>query len=1572
MHKVFAGSAIALLAATIVMMDDEEDREWRSYQLQAEELREQKLAQELADLQSGAYTQDLQALRDAQADAEHDYQAKAEQIETLQSRLSELNGLVELLEREVKFQNAEVGVSRANRDIKVRDAAGEDQLDHDQTIFDAQQLAARNKLRELDIAKAERDAVKNELAALQADLNLAKDNLAAHQQEVERIEEQIRLLRPDALDDSGFGDWFVALKRDMKRWPIINGFNPEIKIIQDWLPDLKQQLGMARVARFDRCRSCHIHIDRFGSGNVPDFPGGSEDGGGYPNPFCSHPQPELYLTAASPHPLTDFGCTSCHEGDGSGTSFQTAEHTPSNPAQARDWKEEHGWHSNHFWEYPMHPANFVESGCLKCHHNVTELGVNEKYGPTAPKLVEGYELVKEYGCFGCHEINGYDGTQPIGPDLRLEPQTVAEAEKIAADPNQIAGRMRKVGPSLRHLASKTTSEFVKYWTENPKRFREHTRMPQFFGLTNQEDALAKELQPVELAGLTAYLMDRSEDLELMQPAQGYTPDAERGKTAFARRGCLACHQHDAPYFDGIDSEFGPNLTKVHQKIQPGPDGFNWLYTWLNNPELHHPRTKMPNLFLTPEGEGESYVDPAADIAAFLLQGGPGEFPAIVLPGVYVGIKPDEDFTTADAQSAGIESGQGVRIEQVLGGSPAERTTWVNADESDGKPALIIGDIIIDWNGSRVRDLAHFEELTSSLETGDQVTISRFRNGRFADVQLIASTPLEDLARLYLSKQATAEEVAATLEKGFFVRRRGKVNADGSVEFRFEPATARSIKGDEIELVHRENDGSALDEDERARRLLLYVGRRTISRYGCYGCHDIPGYEEARPIGTQLQDWGRKDTSKLAFEHVAEWLHHHGEPDRSSTHQRIADIVDESYAENASHQEKTAAYFYESLLHHERPGFLWQKLRQPRSYDHEKIGTKGWDERLRMPKFPFDENQIESIATFVLGLVADPPIEKYVYQPEGPAKARIEGEQLLAKYNCASCHMLDMEGFRFETDLKDLIGLTRTELVTWLGERSELLAAGDLLQPVLLNRTLTPEEGDYTPPQGISDLLAERLLDQATLEQQRAAAKLDPPSLDVFLQAYLAEVDAELAGQEVAANDPQELPSVLPELEAYYREFFGGISSLEARKAAVTSEQDNLEHLRTFLLNSEELLAGRLPGIQDITVELMPLLGSLVDPNVSDPDSAVAALQGWLDEYPEVLMADRIPAPDVPESVRRALQVKPPVPHSRSIESSEGSESITIHGLTFAAPDPEEEDPEFREYSFDLWENYEIGGRYKLTGVRGRYIFAETAVEEQIPPRGGDLAQWLVPRLADELLQGDRGKAWQASPPPLYKEGVKVQTPWLYQFLKEPEQLRYTTVLRMPRFNMSDEEAQALANYFAAVDGAPYPYQRIPERDNDYLVERSQEFHDTFPASDNTYLQESWLALNGPLCIKCHALGGRPYQSNDPQKDIRGPNLQRVAERMQPEWLHLWLYKPAAITPYTSMPSNFPKNQSQFPDLFGGQAKEQTEAIVDALINYHRMMETFGETAYVPPAAPDAGEAAEGEDDTTDTSPDAGG
>ena len=102
------------------------------------------------------------------------------------------------------------------------------------------------------------------------------------------------------------------------------------------------------------------------------------------------------------------------------------------------------------------------------------------------------------------------------------------------------------------------------------------------------------------------------------------------------------------------------------------------------------------------------------------------------------------------------------------------------------------------------------------------------------------------------------------------------------------------------------------------------------------------------------------------------------------------------------------YFLQSLNSHERHGFLWQKLRMPRSFDYETTRTKRYDERLRMPKFPFDEKEREAVMTFVLGLTNEAPASRYIYRPEPRQKAIVEGRHVLEKYNCAGCHILNMD------------------------------------------------------------------------------------------------------------------------------------------------------------------------------------------------------------------------------------------------------------------------------------------------------------------------------------------------------------------------------------------------------------------------------------------------------------------------------------------------------------------------------------------------------------------------------------
>jgi cbb3-type cytochrome oxidase cytochrome c subunit len=1272
LHVVSAVSAVALFGATMLMMRADYADEWRGIQKVATEAEAEKIDEDLLRLTSADFNTELERLQSEVKKGEDEVASANEKVAPVRAKVNELEGKFQYLSREAKFQNAKRGKAGADFDLRVRDDAPVDQLKQARAIFKAEDAKAEEMRVELEKLQDELDRNTKELAKLTKPRDDAVAALKKFRTELERLTKVKAKIAPEVKSEP-----VMAAKRWLMELPIIEGFNGPVRINQIWLPELTVVLGMKETARYDRCITCHVNIDKVKAGNVADYPHDphgislknykeyfrgkavtTDDGKtvtrktsrlrpdgsvvGYDHPFSTHPNPDLYLTASSPHPMQKFGCTSCHEGQGSGTSFQNASHSPNSPDIAEKWKQEYGYSFNHFWEMPMYPERLREASCLKCHHNVVELGVNPKFGASAPKLFKGYELIRQYGCFGCHEINGYAAGKPIGPDMRLEPQTEEEAERIAADPLAVAGTMRKVGPGLRHFAAKTTIGWAENWVEDPRRFRPDTRMPQFFHLTNQEDKQAKELQPVEIAGMVKFLFDKSETMKLEKWDASYTPDAERGKLLFAQRGCGACHSHDD--LPGNKADFGPNLTNAHQKISSA----EWLYTWLRDPTRHSSRTRMPNLYLEPETANGVTVDAAADIAAFLL---------------------------------------------------------VNRDDQ--------GKAIPGPDGKLVRD-----------EVGPK---------RFTPLQTDKEA-LNKLARLYLGKVMSTAKLEDTLKTG-------KYPESDAAAIR-----ASATKPDEIELI----DGPITDES-----LLRYVGRRTISRYGCYGCHDIPGFEKARPIGTGLFDWGRKDPTKLALEHIENYLHHHGEADGSSTAERaersrVNGINDNFQSAEERDRETAVGYFFDQLNHHGRAGFLWQKLRDPRSYDYKKIETKGYDERLRMPKFPFSESDIEAITTFVVGLVAEPPAEKYVYRPNPAAKARIEGEKLLTKYNCTGCHMVE---------LPKITGL--------------------------------PE--DLTP-------------------------------------------------YELADSDFQE-------------------------------------------------------GL-DLLLKL-----------------------------------------NKPRDARTNLSVPG------------GQKAISFHGMLFQRPNPDD-DPDDQAALYDLWEVISLDGKDQLLVPPNRIEIKTANLLSETAGRGGAFAEWLVEGSVKGQLgpKVDRGVAREMAPPTLYKEGIKVQTPWLYAFLKNPDRLRYTTVLRMPQFNMSNEEAGQLANYFAAVDNAAFPYQEIPQREPAYLEAREQAFPD--------YLHQAWGVITkspatGGVCAGCHAVGGRPFVGGG--KDVtRGPDLDRVYSRLQPDWLQLWMYNPKWITPYTRMPQNFTRNKDVFPELFGGKGEVQATGSRDALMNYFRLLEKEGKaTAAAPGEVPPA-------------------
>ncbi|WP_428306078.1 hypothetical protein [Lacipirellula sp.] len=937
-------------------------------------------------------------------------------------------------------------------------------------------------------AKEYRMSLEQVVSEVGAEKVVAAKELDAMKTELTRLDEQV------ALNTSNAGEWFTRL-------PILNAlYSGNVKIEQNWLPDLTINYNFSQVARFDRCITCHRGIAKTAPGTASDpmYPtlpeelrnltvqmmtpetqplagttlleaygmqlsptgiindgdvtvhfvmpesaaakAGIESGDvlqsiagsrvyspaeaderlltlvdwnkpvaislrrGLNHPFTSHPRLDLFLTDTSPHPLKDVGCTVCHDGQGSGTSFPWTSHTPNDAKEQNRWAQEYGWFDNHHWIFPMKPARFVESNCLKCHHDKGSLEPSQEFPePPAPKLVEGWSLVEEFGCFGCHEVNGWDSpTASVGPDVRLEPNYAEVAAAVLRSKNLSDGQ-RELAQQLRFQPSNN------------------------------------EIRLQLLSSIAAKPTPPGEDAE---GADEQTPEQQQASADLQRLSTLL-KDVEIP---GEYRKVGPSLRYIKSKVD-----YEWLYSWVRKPADFRPSTKMPQFFGLYEHLSE--VSDAAQLADS------ERFEAIEIRAIteyllnasdeFQYLSPPEGITEEPSaergkwvfesrgclachshdEFPGIASTQGPNLSRLGAKLNTEKGrrwlySWVKEPNRyharTVMPQLYL-DKIVEKNAQNqptgvVSDpAADVTAFLLSVPT-DWQPHDVPAAGQWTDKE---KNDLVDLAQLWLTSDAIPK-----------ARARKYLEGEG-----FAESQRAKLKTNERLLI-------GLNDQNRTERQLEFVARSTIGKYGCFGCHDIPGFEDAKPIGTALADWGRKETSKLAFENIHKFLETHGINPENPTHDAQA-IVDaeaskqtatmpegadghdaEHTAEGddaraASHGHLDPAtfsaddgYFVQSLNSHGRDGFIWQKLRYPRSYDYKTTRNKNFNERLRMPKFPFNDQQREAIITFVLGLVKEPPATKFLFNPNDRQRAIVDGRQVLERFNCGGCHTLKMEQWVF--------------------------------------------------------------------------------------------------------------------------------------------------------------------------------------------------------------------------------------------------------------------------------------------------------------------------------------------------------------------------------------------------------------------------------------------------------------------------------------------------------------------------------------------------------------------------------
>jgi hypothetical protein len=1300
---------------------------------------------------------------------------------------------------------------------------------------------------------------------LVSDLEIQVQNLKREQDRLLKLIEDSRARVTEAVNDLGavmadrdrqarqiaqkeYGFW-----SKFRAMPIMDAFASPYRIQQHTPDGLTIDYNFKYVQRVDRCATCHIFIERSGfskedlaklaaarhpdvAANDPSQPKAMKLNAADINVYANHPRLDLFVGSNSPHSAEKFGCTVCHSGQGGSTSFNFAYHFPDDgiryelkpvkkkvmkngkevtidalePVPVKEayslkegmegkrhrWEKDHGWmhdlHPNFLWEYPMLPQRFVESSCIKCHHQVTDL-ISTDGREQAPKLLKGYRLLRDNGCFACHEIHGWKGGQQVGPDMRLEPSpapdevTAQERAKMFADPSDPPGQLRKNGPGLRRVAEKSSPDWMEKWIRSPRSFRPETKMPHFFGQQNNHPTQLSDYQPgqsqlpkarqqghpdmsgfpdAEVRAMAYYLHKSSEShlglLRQVSELREKRPDLwalEMRRLESFRQISLARDEgtQKAPRRDEqVFSDDAP-VAQILRETTGDPAELAKLSAAdrdKREKEMEAKRTRLT------KDQLRMVLEYYADLTRMSRTGkalSDRPYPPPELANFQPDPKRGEKYFELKGCLA-CHSHEAVRDNF----KPADKDdpkakTYDDLHQAHFGPPLtgLREKLGFDKNADQARkwvyywltEPADYHPRTNMpnprLEPGERADIaawllqdrgnapapvkpdanSKVNNGVhppalwWDDVQ-VGKGDVDGLLKTYLQKALpTRADVDAAMGKGLLDVSYLRADADERI-FTFRPAPGSMA--------------AMFKEEESEQRKLYYLGKKSIGKYGCFSCHDIPGFEGAKPIGTPLNDWGKKDPERLAFDNVKKYLDEH---------------------------KKSYDPFYRHALEGHpgrRDGFLYQKLTEPRSYDYEKYGDRPWDDRLKMPQFRYahtyrlpgeaddafqkraaqeEHDAREAIMTFVLGLTAEPISRQHIYQPRDDRKYEVRGIQVLEKYNCVGCHTV--KPGVFETNLN-----TKTA-------------------------------------------------DGSTLEEQmqRQYGKTDPVPISTY---------------------------------PYYPE-------------------SNVWKVP--------------PGSPDGRVLLKGL------PSVVDPDTKETTVQLW-EAAPFRWTGEDMKAPD-----------------GRVLANKGGWASLPASfGLTLPA---------------NAKAHPAYGGLY-------------TGIHESM----------LQFRYERELAVANRRSS---APPVLMRQGQRTQPQWLHQFLRQPINIRPAVYrhLKMPRFNISDDDAEALVNYFTAVDRLTNPGLKLdyfttrpPQQDPHMQRELRQMYLERLHSAaglkpgeakngDQDYFSVGWKVLTDKeACLKCHQLGNYV-----PEGDLSAlaPSLHMAPERLRPDYVERWAAHAPRTIPYTFMP-----------------------------------------------------------------------
>jgi cytochrome c551/c552 len=285
------------------------------------------------------------------------------------------------------------------------------------------------------------------------------------------------------------------------------------------LPGGVQQIWVAELSRADRCITCHQAASYKGFESAEQ-------------PFRTHPVEPLRQ-----HPVEDYGCTSCHGGQG----------------WAIDTADAHGEVAH--WEEPLLSRSLGESYTLAGNKNaLLQMNCNtchryDRVTAGADAINLAKRLVNEKGCRACHVINGFGGT--IGPDLT----EVGEKPPEQYEMSRLSGQRTAFAWHVAHF-------------KDPRALSPGTVMPNFNFSSEQAQALAMLMLSWQRHDVPARYVSGAPRTDPRSPEELAAEATMRTGPGgwFVQTGCFVCHSISA---FGVKSpaQIGPDLSTAVEDVQ---------------------------------------------------------------------------------------------------------------------------------------------------------------------------------------------------------------------------------------------------------------------------------------------------------------------------------------------------------------------------------------------------------------------------------------------------------------------------------------------------------------------------------------------------------------------------------------------------------------------------------------------------------------------------------------------------------------------------------------------------------------------------------------------------------------------------------------------------------------------------------------------------------------------------------------------------------------------------------------------------------------------------------------------